>query len=126
MIYHRAIYSLSMADNEDDINPVKTAPLKKLVKQKDPLEKNAGSDAIELLQAQMEQMSVLLWKRASKYADERDMKTVQAEDIQKAYDDLHDPHDLLIATAEQMKGMQRRLRDQAEESPIYEDYDDYD
>lgn len=113
------------SEEEEEINPVKTAPLKKLAKREDPLDKNAGSDGINLLQAQMEQMAAIIWKRASRYADERDMKTVQAEDVQKAYDDLHDPHDLLIATAEKMEGMQRSLRKQAEESPIYDNYDDY-
>lgn len=112
-----------MTNGEDgsDLDPVKTAPLKELVKAQS--DKRAGSDAVDLLIMQMEFLAESLWRTASQYADERGAKTVQEQDVQEAYDDLLDPHDLLKDAAEEMQLMSRTMNDYAERSPIFIEYE---
>lgn len=107
---------------DDDPNPIKVAPLKQLVKQHS--DKRTGSDAINSLIGQLEFLAERLWLRASHYADERGKKTVQEQDIQRAYDDLLYPHDLLKDAAEELNLMSDTMDEYAEQSPIFDEYED--
>lgn len=109
-------------NEEEDPEPIKVAPLKKLAKQKS--DKRTGGDAIDSLIGQLEFLAERLWMRASRYADERGKKTVQEQDIQRAYDDLLYPHDLLKDAAEELDMMSDTMDEFAEQSPVFEDYRD--
>lgn len=104
-------------ESEEIPPPVKPHSLKRFVKKK--TEMRAGSDAINLLQHQLEYLAEMLWIEASQNADDDGRKTVKEEDIQDAYDDLTEPHNLLKETADKLQWYANDLNRQLDQSIIY-------
>lgn len=107
----------------EDPNPIKTAPLKSYVKDQSDL--RAGSDAIDELEAELLYLTRILWLEASQRAEERGRKTVQKQDLSSAYDDLFEPHELLMEAQEDISGLADRLEDTADRSPIFKNWSSY-
>lgn len=104
-------------DPESTPTPIRPNPLRDFVKQHS--EKRAGGDAVDLLLEQLEFLGESIWKEASRKADEKGRKTVKEEDVQEAYDEFTEPHDLLRETSDKLDWMKRDLDRQVEQSPIY-------
>ena len=112
-----------MSDNDSEPDPIKDAPLKRYVKSK--TNKNAGSEALGELEAELLYIAEILWKEASLNAEKDDMKTVQKRHLDDAYDGIFMPHDELIKSSDSLKKMGSDMKQLAEELPVYKNWESY-
>lgn len=106
-----------MAEEDGDKpNPVKKSPLKELVKaQKDF---RISSEAADELILDLEYLAETIWVAACSYAEDDNLQTVRAEHIEKAFDELLRPHDLLLEAATDLEDMKEQMMEYREQSPI--------
>lgn len=110
-----------MSGEDSEPDPVKRAPLKNYVKQF--TDKRAGSDAIDELEAEMLFISKIIWQEASQRAEDRGLNTVQEQDVEGAYNDLFEPHQILHEASNEIGDLGQKIEVISDRSPIYKTWD---
>lgn len=106
------------ADDKGEHEPIKFGPMRDMLKETVP-ECQTSTEGVKLLIDQMEFLGKQLWIQASREVRKDGRVRIQEGDIQSAYDELREPHDLLKNSADEMKDMSRKMDRLADASPIF-------
>lgn len=118
-------------EEEEGYGPIRTSKLKKYAKKQTPElydgeEMWANGDAIALLEQQLLEVARYVWIAAAEETwRDNERRTVKPEEIDKAFNDLLHPQNVLQEAANEMQTLRWRFLDVAEESPAINPDDIY-
>ena len=110
-------------DEQKGYGPIRTSKLKEYAKEQtsemyDGEEMWANDEAIELLEQQLLEVTQYVWTAAAEETwRDGQRRTVKPEEIDKAFNDLLHPQNVLQEAANEMKTLRWRFLDVAETSP---------
>ena len=106
-----------MEDSLEDIEPIKRSPLWEFVKAHEE-EMQVGGDSLEYLQFQLEETMRIVWALAAENARERNVKTIEEEDVRAAFKKLVHPHLRLMDATEMLDRYQSEFQSLLDEDPV--------
>lgn len=110
-------------DEEEGYGPIRSSKLKEYAKSQTPElydgeEMWANDEAIDLLEQQLLEVARYVWIAAAEETwRDGERRTVKPEEIDKAFNDLLHPQNVLQEAANEMQTLRWRFLDVAEESP---------
>lgn len=118
-------------DEEEGYGPIRSSKLKDYAKSQtrelyDGEEMWANDEAIDLLEQQLLEVARYVWTAAAEETwRDGERRTVKPEEIDKAFNDLLHPQNVLQEAANEMQILRWRFLDVAEESPAINPDDIY-
>lgn len=106
-----------MSDSGEGVDPIKRSPLWRFVKEHEE-EMQVGGNSLEYLKAQLEETTRLVWGMAAANARDRNVKTIQEEDVREAFLELVHPHMMLLDAVEMLDRYQDEFQSLADDDPV--------
>lgn len=103
-------------ESSEEIRVSRMGTLSKFVRSK--IDGRISSDAKEVLMAQLEQLTIILVKRAQEVTIQNGRNTIYSSDLEVAYEELMKPHAFIETVVDTLEGQKEELRRLAESSLI--------
>ncbi|WP_089385478.1 Cdc6/Cdc18 family protein [Halorubrum vacuolatum] len=106
-----------MGDSSEEADPIKESPLWEFVKEQEE-DMQVGGESLDYLKVQLEETTRIVWHIAAENARERNVKTIEEEDVREAFKELVHPHMMLVDAREMLNKYQNEFQSMIDEDPV--------